>query len=235
MRMDLKRLAGIILGFSAFQPLSANADQIYSTLSPSSPTYFSGEGWTVSGPTSNDPRFSSASLFTSPGNYSVGQIDLGLGYVSGTNSANVSLWTDSGGLPGSQLGSWAVSGQPVFGSDSDTLTTINGIAGVNLAAGVSYFLIVDPGSSNTWDAWYLDNTGTNGLLLQSSDGDATWSSYPNSTLGAFDILGTPGTPVSVPEPGSLVIIGAGLIGLAGLRRRRKGSRHGAQIRPRAKN
>src|SRR5580698_5201623 len=54
-----------------------------------------------------------AEIFTSSGNFEVTQIDIGLVYQNGTNSAVVSLWTDSAGQPGTELGSWNASNFPI--------------------------------------------------------------------------------------------------------------------------
>lgn len=147
-----------------------------------------------------------ANEFTSPGNYSVSQIDVALTWVSGTNGAVVSLWTDGGSVPGTALGSWVVSNLPPFGSTSNQVATISGIGGIALSAGANYFLVVAPADSTTWDAWNLNATGATGLVDQQIDG--TWTLFPGSTLSAFDVLS--GT---TPEPSTFVLLGTALLGL----------------------
>ena len=50
--------------------------------------------------------FTAANTFTSLLTGSVSQIDLGVGFVTGVNSFYAAIWTDNGGLPGTELGQW---------------------------------------------------------------------------------------------------------------------------------
>lgn len=213
--------SGVRLGFVAAVMVSmlsapALATTIFSSLDAGN-TYDGGTGWTITGTSAQVSAQTVASGFVSSGNFSLEQIDVGLSSILGTNSAVVSLWTESGGLPGSQLGSWSVSNQPSFGSSNNTLTTISGISGINLLSGGAYFLVVAPGAGNTWDAW--NQTGTSGSVLFSTDSGATWSPSTDR-LGAFDIIGSSSNG-AVPEPMTLALLGAGLAGTAAMRRRKK--------------
>lgn len=202
---------------SLLQPSVANATMIVSTFDVGN-TYDCCTGHTISGASSIVGFFAAAAdEFTSPGNYSVDQLDVALQNGTGTNSAIVSLWRESGGFPGSQLGSWAVSGQPAFGSTNNQITTISGITGVDLIAGDAYFLAIGPGSSDTSDAWNWNTIGVTGLRLFSPDG-VHWNQVPGSTFAAFDVLGKSN---SVPEPSTLTLLGAGLAALAAFRRCRR--------------
>jgi hypothetical protein len=68
-------------------------------------------------------------------------------------------------------------------------------------------------ASDTWNAWNLNSTGATGFVWHSSSG-----SVADQTLGAFDVLGTPGA--AVPEP-STVLLSAGGLALLWLRRLRR--------------
>ena len=187
---------------------SAHAAIIASTLNAGQ---YSASGWIVSGAASSFGEFEIGAPFTSPGNYSVDQIDVGLTHIFGTNSAVVGLWTDVAGIPGVELGSWNVSNQPAIGSTS-ILTTITGITGIDLTSGALYFLTVFPGASDTEDAWNQNTLGILGLTV-SSDGGTTWVQQGGDGIRpAFDVLGT---AAAVPEPGSVTMLLTGLIGLIG--------------------
>lgn len=179
--------------------MSANAATIYSNLGAGN-SYDSATGWTVSGTTAPVGFQTLAQGFAALGDFDIEQIDIGFGLVSGTNSARVSLWTDSSGVTGSQLGSWDVSGIPTFGSTSTGLVTISGITGISVTSGMNYFLKIEALVSDTWAGWNWNNTGATGLLL--ADQGSGWTSNPDQILGAFDILGD-GSVTDVPEPEAL--------------------------------
>ena len=120
------------------------AGTFYSNLG-TPPSYQCCIGGTVGGHTSIVGFIEDASQFTAGLSGSISTIDVGLGWVTGANSANVSIWTSSGplgsGAPLTELFNENVSNQPVFGSTSSTLTTIN-VSGVSLTAGDPYFVVV---------------------------------------------------------------------------------------------
>ena len=196
--------------------VSAMADDVAFSDLGNPPSYNCCSGWTVGGQNSIVGLVRDANQFTSLTSGQVTQIDVGLGWVTGTNAATISLWTSANNLPGTMLGSWDVSNQPVFGSTSNILTTISVGPGITLTAGDQYFLVVE-GASDTWDAWNMNDQGAVGLLEQDSGNG--WSQFPGSTLGAFDVLTSAGG--GVPEPASLMLVGSGLLAVAGKFRRKK--------------
>jgi len=189
------------------------ADTAYSNLG-SPPSYQCCVGWTVGGSQSPVGLINDAEQFTSLVSGSVSQIDVGLGWVvGGNNDATIQLWTSVNDLPGVMLGSGLASNLPTFGQSSTALGTITGNLG-NVVAGQQYFVVI-LANIGAWEAWNWDNAGDTALLLQ--DTGNGWVQYYGSNIGAFDVL----TGVStVPEPGTLVMLGTGVLGLAGAIRRK---------------
>ena len=155
-----------------------------------------------------------ANQFTALAGGSVSEIDVAIGYnFTGRNGATVSLWTDNSGIPGVQMGTWDLTNLPDFGTCC-AVSSILGISGINVSAGASYFLMAST-PSDTSDAWNWNSIGDTGLVDYTFDGGATWNQAFGNTRYAFQVLASP-----VPEPGTLMLFGSGIIGLAGILRRK---------------
>jgi len=150
--------------------------------------YWCCSGWTISGPNSIvGQTYAAAMPFTPAGNATVTKLVVSVGYVTGTNGVTVTLNSDAGGLPGSALASFDLSGLPQFGSCC-TLQVSN--TGVPVTGGTKYWVVVATGDDtlDTWDAWNQNDTNqTNQPFASYNNG--VWS--PSlGILGGFAVLGT---------------------------------------------
>lgn len=168
---------------------AAQAAEIYSTFGPGT-GYVNGTGWTVSGPTSAaTPSQSVAASFIVAQNYSLSSVDYAAFHVRGANSFVFSILSDNGGVPtGSLLFSTTTPVNP--GTQSFAATG-------SLLAGNTYWLVMEPGNSNTWGAWNWSTSGIMGASFQSNGG--AWTSSTVNPAPAFRINGTLNSTALTPE------------------------------------
>src|SRR5208283_4674568 len=110
--------------------MPAMAQTLYSNLGTGTNVYYCCEGWTISGTGTLGSSQTVGEEFQVTQNGSVGQIDVGAGYVEGTNAFTVSLDADSGGLPGTVLKTWTNLSSPETFGNCCGLITITGISGL---------------------------------------------------------------------------------------------------------
>lgn len=116
--------------------------------------------------------------------------DLQLGCFTGAVSFAVSIWTDSGGVPGTQVANahWTTSTNTLAYACCPVVS-IPDISGVALTGGDQYFLVLTPlNPSSDFVFWYGNDVGTSGQTAYSVDGGATWLAAGVEWVGAFDIL-----------------------------------------------
>jgi hypothetical protein len=200
--------------------LPASGGVLFSDLGPAGNAYNDGLAEALLGSANSSipgTPSSFAELFTvsGAGDESVGQIDLAVSHNSGLNTFTAGIWTDVGGVPGSQISGafWGLSTNIGFATCCSLITVP--VSGVTLTGGLQYFMVLGPVSftDNSDNAWFLNNQGLLGSVQYSSDGTTFLNNGVPSTLSAFDVIGT-------PEPASFALSATGLAALFAVRRRK---------------
>ncbi len=171
----------------------------YSSLGPNGS--FSTNAWCINGMSNSDcgpaMAHNAAAPFTPAATFTLQSISLALIYDEGTNSAQISLTQDAGGLPGNVLESWTVNNLPA--ESPPVLTTVGDTLGLTLEAGQQYWVVAESTAAGTDTLlyWYLSSQGT-GALIQF--GSLHW--VPLFGQLAFEVTGA-ALPPAV-NPGGVV-------------------------------
>lgn len=106
---------------------------------------------------------------------------------------------------------------------SANILTGTSVLNTLLTAGAQYWVIAEFVAAYTWADWNYGSRSTLGRHVTSTDGGQTWNSYASVPLGALDIDATAVPITTVPEPTTLGLLGAALLGFGLFRRRRRAS------------
>jgi hypothetical protein len=144
----------------------------------------------VSGPDSDFGQQSwIGAPFTPNASVTVSKVVLGLGHDSGKNAVVVTLNSDSGGLPGTELASTTVSNLPEFPGCCALIQAK--FKGVPVSAGQQYWVVVKTNNkdTNTLAGWAFNDTeqvipGTGAF----NDGTG-WQSLQSLAAAAFEVVG----------------------------------------------
>lgn len=181
---------------------------IYSSFGPGDS--FSNDGSAVIGGSDAFPGGfqSMANLFTvTGGDFQLGKIEVATVLEGGSNSLVVSLAANDGGLPGTVLESFPVSG--LMTAHPGGILSMSSTTHPLLLDGLSYWVVVEAGATDTSAGWWESSPHVDGTVAW-NDGSG-WRSY-NGGVEAFRVT-------AVPEPATAGLLALG--GLAALIRRRR--------------
>jgi hypothetical protein len=168
-----------------------------------------------------------AVAFTPQNSGSVTEIDLEITRRFATGFSPVfrlEVWQNVNDVPGGTMlyGSAqtanAVYPGSVTGFDPMTaFQSISGITGLDLTSGTSYFLVVAIAESTSDINWFRSSSAFGSTLQYYNDAWGFATTGTGANLPAFRIIGET-APTGVPEPATMLLLGLGMIGLAGARR-----------------
>jgi len=184
---------------TATTPKFSTPEQVHSSaIEPETITIYSNigsgynccSGWTEGGVNSAVGLIIQAQAFTPTATHDLAQIDIAMGYVSGTNGVKVYLETDNAGVPsGKKLFSCTRANLPTFGSTSTQLKTckVAKTKKIRLLKNKQYWLVPIV-NSDEWAAWNENSTGASGNGAYTTDG-VNWTTLLYNPNGTFDVLG----------------------------------------------
>jgi hypothetical protein len=134
------------------------------------------------------------------GDFELSTIAVALSIRGGDNEVDIRIMTDAGGIPGTTMEFWHVSGQvPGYPGVFAPVTVSSNIKPI-LTVGETYWVFVSAsGPSNTSLDWHLNTVGYTGLGAQRTmnDGVGNWNALGNfpatmRVTGRLDVVGAEG-------------------------------------------
>ena len=186
------------------------ADTIFTNLGPGD-SYQTNHQWNVG--TGSGENQAVAFSFVPTETATLTDVSLGLYQISGTSPTNVYIESNLSGEPGSILDTLTQVGSV---TPTSSLVDFTCSSCSQLQAGTTYWIVGQQSDSSSLAGWNLSNSDI-GTWYYNFAGSATgpWTATDNP-ISAFEVDGT--SPV--PEPSTVVLLGTGILGLAGTVRRK---------------
>jgi hypothetical protein len=148
------------------------------------------EGWTLSGSPSSPigETLFLAEGFTPTKAATATEIDVAVGWVTGSNGVTIGLYSDNNGVPGTQLWSKTVKNLDEFGTSSSSVGVGKIKGGVALSAGTQYWvtLTFTKKYANEWAAWNFTEDNDNAIPAAVDTGSG-WTATQLQPGGGFAV------------------------------------------------
>jgi len=210
--------AAVVVVALCLAALSGQAQQVIFSNLGAGDSYDASLAYNVKGPAAFGERQYVANTFIPTGSdYQLSKIELPLALVGGVDQVDVRLMTDDGGLPGTTLESFTLTGLP---ADPGQMLTATSTLHPVLHQGTDYWCAITP-AGDTQAHWFLNNTGSTGPCAENTLGLWALMDTPQ-TQGAFMVEGAPVRGIlDTPEPGPLAVATGAILAGAAYRRRRR--------------
>lgn len=153
-------------------------------------------------------------FFPAGQDYLLDSIYVTAGKLFGSNEMDVWLMSDSNNNPGAIMESFHLSNLlPVHTGRAQSPILIDSISRPTLLSDTAYWLALSVTKPGSQSIWYRNNIGQVGTWAVWNNNN--WNTYENAPLGVFQVNGS-----AVPIPGAAWLLGAGLLGLVALKRKR---------------
>ena len=150
--------------------------------------YWCCSGYNVMGP--NQGTLWMGAAFTPDADHTVTKLEIAVGWSDGTNGVDISLNSDSNGMPGKALKTWSVTGLSRFGTCC-SLVTVSDKRGIPISGGKQYWVVLktNDNETDTVDAWNIEDADqVDQATLASYDG-TQWHVFQTSPGVGFAVKG----------------------------------------------